>query len=107
MEVEPRDTADLERFMNDLQDRLEDLQADQLVTRLIVSRIVAKIVRREKEPKKLLEVLRASSLWSLSEHIVGTSANPKANERLREKTREKHAQLFEELKRALGQSETH
>jgi hypothetical protein len=101
MEVERRDTADLKRLINDLQDQIEDLKADQLLARLIVGRLVAKIVRREKEPKKLLEVLRVSSLWTLSEDIVLPSS-PEVNERLREKTRTKHEQFFEEMNRTLG-----
>jgi hypothetical protein len=101
MEVEGHNTADLKRLINDLQDQIEDLKADQLLARLIVGRLVAKIVRREKEPKKLLEVLRVSSLWNLSEDIALTSS-PEINERLRENTRRKHERFFEEMNRTLG-----
>ena len=105
MQVQLRNTADLGRFINDMHDRLEDLEADHLLTRLIVAHVVALTVRREKEPRKLLEVLRASSLWNLSKSIVWASGRRDGNERLREKTRQKHEQFFEEMTRALGQRE--
>jgi hypothetical protein len=101
MEVERRNTADLTSLINDLQDQIEDLKADQLLARLVVGRLVTRIVCQEKGPKKLLEVLRVSSLWNLSEDIV-LSSSPEANERLREKTRKKHERFFEEMNRTLG-----
>jgi hypothetical protein len=102
MEVELRDTADRETFNSNLQERLENVQADQMVTRLIVGHMLALIARREKLPKKLLDVLRASSFWDLAESIAQTSSEPEENERLHAKTREKHEQFFEGMNRVLS-----
>jgi hypothetical protein len=105
MEEQPKDTAGLKRALNDARDRTEELQADSLLTRILVSHLVGLVVRRDGDPTQTLEVLRASSRRNLAENVGWTSGEAEGNERLRSKALEKHEQFFEEMKCALGQPE--
>src|ERR1700694_311231 len=103
MKNKTKDPAGLKRALNEARDRTEELQADSLLTRILVSHLVGLVVRRDGDPTKTLEVLRASSRRNVAENIGWTSAEAEGNERLRSKALEKHEQFFEEMKHALGQ----
>jgi hypothetical protein len=105
MKEQTKDTAGLRRALNETRDRTEELQADSLLTRILVSHLIGLVVRRDGDPTKTLELLRASSRRNLAENIGWTSGEAEGNERLRSKALEKHEQFFEEMKHALGQHE--
>ena len=105
MKEQTEDTAGLKHALNETRDRTEELQADSLLTRILVSHLIGLVVRRDGDPTKTLEVLRVSSRRNLAENIGWTSGEAEGNERLRSKALEKHEQFFEEMKHALGQHE--
>jgi hypothetical protein len=107
MEEQTRDTAGLKRALNEARDRTEELEADSLLTRILVSHLVGLVVRRDGDPTQTLEVLRALSRHNLAENIGWTTGEAEGNERLRSKALEKHEQFFEEMKSALRQHEGH
>ena len=100
MKEQTKDTAGLKRALNETRDRTEELQADSLLTRILVSHLVGLVVLRDKDPTKTL-----ASRRNLTENIGWTSGEAEGNERLRSKALEKHEQFFEEMKHALGQHE--